>query len=231
MQYFIYLDSCIYIHDRGDYKSGWELEKEWEEEQKKKAKNNGHLSDIDTDNEEDPSENIIIPEVCPICEKAFTHPIITNCEHFFCEKCALNNYSKSPNCFVCKRPTNGTFNDGLKVIKKLKEAKQAVQKEQNSKKPKKKAIEELVHELDLPEIDEKEKIKLLEGIEFDNDNNTKNDNDNNNINRVNTNNTNDNTNNNGNNDDHELQNLAGEFKKKRAKQKAQIKYESDWLLE
>ena len=39
-----------------------------EEEKKKKAKNNGHLSDIDTDNE-DPSENIVIPEICPICEK------------------------------------------------------------------------------------------------------------------------------------------------------------------
>lgn len=30
--YCTFGDSCIYIHDRGDYKSGWEIEKEWEEE-------------------------------------------------------------------------------------------------------------------------------------------------------------------------------------------------------
>mmetsp|Transcript_41606 Transcript_41606/g.68233 ORF Transcript_41606/g.68233 Transcript_41606/m.68233 type:complete len:233 (-) Transcript_41606:2-700(-) len=31
-----YGDSCKFIHDRGDYKSGWQLEQEWEEQQKKK---------------------------------------------------------------------------------------------------------------------------------------------------------------------------------------------------
>ncbi len=30
--YCCFGDSCLYIHDRGDYKSGWELEKEWEKE-------------------------------------------------------------------------------------------------------------------------------------------------------------------------------------------------------
>lgn len=29
-------DSCKFIHDRGDYKSGYELEAEWEEQQKRK---------------------------------------------------------------------------------------------------------------------------------------------------------------------------------------------------
>jgi RING finger protein 113A len=28
--YCIFGDSCIYMHDRGDYKTGWELEKDWE---------------------------------------------------------------------------------------------------------------------------------------------------------------------------------------------------------
>ncbi|KAF4656422.1 hypothetical protein FOL47_008922 [Perkinsus chesapeaki] len=28
-------DSCIYLHDRSDYKSGWQLEQEWEEKKKK----------------------------------------------------------------------------------------------------------------------------------------------------------------------------------------------------
>ena len=38
--YCCFGDSCLYIHDRGDYKSGWELEKEWLEEQKELAKGN-----------------------------------------------------------------------------------------------------------------------------------------------------------------------------------------------
>lgn len=31
-------DSCIYLHDRSDYKSGWQLEKEWEEKQATKKR-------------------------------------------------------------------------------------------------------------------------------------------------------------------------------------------------
>lgn len=31
-------DSCVFVHDRSDYKMGWEIEKEWEEEQNKKYK-------------------------------------------------------------------------------------------------------------------------------------------------------------------------------------------------
>jgi RING finger protein 113A len=42
IRHFIRLDTCIFLHDRSDYKPGWMLEKEWEEKQreieKKKAK-------------------------------------------------------------------------------------------------------------------------------------------------------------------------------------------------
>lgn len=196
----VFGDSCIYIHDRGDYKSGWELEKEWEEEQKKKAKNNGHVSDIESDNAAD---DLVIPETCPICNGPFSQTVITNCEHFFCEKCALANYAKSGNCFVCNRPTNGTFNDGVKVLRKMKEVKETLEKEKAATKGKKKKVtESALVEIEGAEMDESEKKKLLEGIEF----------------------------NEAEAEEEELKGLAGEFKRKRAKQKSQIKYESDWLL-
>ena len=35
------LDSCIYLHDRGDYKTGWQLEKEWELHLKEKKEAEG----------------------------------------------------------------------------------------------------------------------------------------------------------------------------------------------
>jgi RING finger protein 113A len=31
-------DQCKFLHDRGDYKSGWQLEKEWDAQQLKKKK-------------------------------------------------------------------------------------------------------------------------------------------------------------------------------------------------
>ena len=34
-------DACVFLHDRGDYKSGWQLEREWEEEQKRKKNQPG----------------------------------------------------------------------------------------------------------------------------------------------------------------------------------------------
>ena len=33
-----YGDQCKFLHDRGDYKSGWQLEREWDAEQSKKKK-------------------------------------------------------------------------------------------------------------------------------------------------------------------------------------------------
>ena len=137
---FYFIDSCIYIHDRGDYKSGWELEKEWNEEQKKKALNNGHLSDIEDEDEEPLIE---VPEQCPICGTELSKPVVTLCEHFFCEKCALNHYGKSKTCFVCKKIINGNFNDGLKLIRKLREKREEQESINNvlkNKKDKKKEI-------------------------------------------------------------------------------------------
>ena len=54
--YCCFGDSCIYIHDRGDYKSGWELEKEWQEEQEQRAKGK-----FENDDEEEAEE---IQEFC-----------------------------------------------------------------------------------------------------------------------------------------------------------------------
>lgn len=212
---FLVLDSCIYIHDRGDYKSGWELEKEWNEEQKKKALNNGHLSDIEDDDEE---PLIDVPEKCPICESELSKPVVTLCDHFFCEKCALNHYGKSKTCFVCKKNINGNFNDGLKIIRKLREKREEQERINNILKNKKKNKKEITNEIEhnhvhLKEneeesLNEREKNKLLEGVEFESEI----------INVTDE------------NEDLVLNHLSKEFKMKREKQRSQIKYESDWLL-
>lgn len=64
------------MHDRGDYKAGWQLEREWDEDQRKKqaALERGiALSDDDDDNKyviESDSEDL--PFACFICRCVLT---------------------------------------------------------------------------------------------------------------------------------------------------------------
>lgn len=112
-----YGDSCIFLHDRGDYKTGWQLEKEWEDAQKNHTKfgasdpNKYAISDNDSDDE--------LPFACLICRQEFKNPVVTRCEHYFCEACAIKNYKKSPKCYACGKPTQGVFNTAKKMLEKL----------------------------------------------------------------------------------------------------------------
>ncbi|KAI8348668.1 hypothetical protein BD560DRAFT_410650 [Blakeslea trispora] len=112
-----YGDTCIFLHDRGDYKTGWQLEKEWEDAQKNKSRfgesdpNQYAISEDSSDEE--------LPFACLICREEFTHPVVTRCEHYFCEACAIKNYKKSPKCFACGAPTQGVFNTAKKLLERL----------------------------------------------------------------------------------------------------------------
>lgn len=90
-----YGDSCKFMHDRGDYKSGWQLEKEWDEAEKarkrKLALGEGADGDDDADqsNEDDDDDDDSLPFACFICRQPFVDPVVTKCKHYFCEHCAL----------------------------------------------------------------------------------------------------------------------------------------------
>lgn len=64
-----YGDSCKFMHDRGDYLAGWQLDK----------------LDPDTGvpavEEEEEDE---VPFACLICRKEFKEPVVTKCGHYFC---------------------------------------------------------------------------------------------------------------------------------------------------
>jgi RING finger protein 113A len=105
-------DSCKFLHDRSDYKFGWQLELE----EREKAKN----GDDDPGQYEIHSDDEDLPFKCFICRKSFVDPIITKCGHYFCEKCALERYRKTARCFVCNKQTNGVFNPAKNLIEKLK---------------------------------------------------------------------------------------------------------------
>ncbi|CAM9998677.1 unnamed protein product, partial [Laminaria digitata] len=42
-----------------------------------------------------------LPFACVICRQGFRDPVVTNCGHYFCEKCAQDNYKTNPRCAAC----------------------------------------------------------------------------------------------------------------------------------
>ena len=92
-----YGDSCIFMHDRTDYKSGWQLEQDWNKEQAAKKKRledalvnftettkpvDGNAGESTEDNGE---EELPLPFACFICRDSFKNPVVTNCGHYFVE--------------------------------------------------------------------------------------------------------------------------------------------------
>ncbi|GJZ25953.1 zinc finger CCCH domain-containing protein 1 [Tanacetum coccineum] len=87
-----YGDSCNFMHDRGDYKSGWQMERDWDEAEKvrkrKLALKGGDNDDQDEEEEiEDDEDGLLF--ACFICRQPFVDPVVTKCKHYFCEHCAL----------------------------------------------------------------------------------------------------------------------------------------------
>ncbi|XAR62975.1 hypothetical protein NMG60_11022744 [Bertholletia excelsa] len=115
-----YGDACKFMHDRGDYKSGWQLEKEWEEAEKARKRNLAMgEDDIDEANPSDEDDDDSLPFACFICRQPFVDPVVTRCKHYFCEHCALKHHAKNKKCFVCNQPTNGIFNTAHEIKKKM----------------------------------------------------------------------------------------------------------------
>ncbi|MEW5299313.1 MAG: hypothetical protein WDW38_003399 [Sanguina aurantia] len=124
-----YGDACKFMHDRGDYKSGWEMERQWEDEQK--AKRKAKLEGWDPDKEGDEDEAAAaaaaesddgVPFACYICRLPWEeckNPVVSRCRHYFCESCALKHNAKSQKCAACDQPTQGIFNEASDVVKKM----------------------------------------------------------------------------------------------------------------
>lgn len=64
-----YGDSCKFLHDRGDYLAGWQLDK---------------LPDEGVREVEEEDEEEEVPFACLICRQPFTQPVVTKCGHYFC---------------------------------------------------------------------------------------------------------------------------------------------------
>jgi RING finger protein 113A len=122
-------DSCKFLHDRGDYKMGWQIEKEYDEQQRKKAAARAARAAAGGDPDDEDADNPFLvreadadglPFACHLCREAFRSPVQTQCGHYFCEECAVKHYATSPLCAVCGKQTHGLFNPNpVKLLAKL----------------------------------------------------------------------------------------------------------------
>ncbi|KAI3831999.1 hypothetical protein MKX03_006373 [Papaver bracteatum] len=103
-------DSCKLMHDRGDYKSGWQMNLALKADDDEDENGKANVSDDDED---------ALPFACFICRQSFVDPVVTKCKHYFCEHCALKHHSKNKKCFVCNTPTLGMFNTAHEIRRKM----------------------------------------------------------------------------------------------------------------
>ncbi|XP_006881625.1 PREDICTED: RING finger protein 113A-like [Elephantulus edwardii] len=103
-------DSCKFLHDRADYKLGWQMERELEE---------GRYGGQEDQNYEVESRQEEVPFKCFICRQTFQNPVVTKCRHYFCESCALRHFRRTPRCYVCDQQTHGIFNPAPKLMARL----------------------------------------------------------------------------------------------------------------
>jgi len=137
-----YGDNCKFLHDRGDYKSGWQMEREWEDKQAAKRQRLKQLEDkaittmgVDSRSSrtEDSEENYEVhdddefPFACHLCREGFVDPVVSLCGHFFCRSCAVEGSKRSSRCAVCNKQTHGVFNKARKLIKYM-ESKEKVRR-------------------------------------------------------------------------------------------------------
>jgi len=73
-----YGDSCKFMHDRGDHKAGWQIERDWaaEQEEKRKRALQGLSGDAAEENFEIKAEDDL-PWACLICREPFNNPVVT----------------------------------------------------------------------------------------------------------------------------------------------------------
>ncbi|KAL7468699.1 hypothetical protein ACHAXS_008925 [Conticribra weissflogii] len=128
-------DTCIYLHDRGDTKTGWQMEQEYEQKKKMDEERRGKevekfmnsmkdvgYADVGDDEDDDTiggNDDDGLPFACHICRGPFQNPIVTTCGHYFCEKCMLQRIREGiTGCPVCQKDTHGVLNFPQKLVGK-----------------------------------------------------------------------------------------------------------------
>jgi hypothetical protein len=90
-------DSCVFLHDRSEYKTSWELDAEFEAQQASKP--------------EATKESVDYDKICLICKKdeMIQPKMLPECRHQFCAECISNRLRLKLKCPNCKKSVIGTL--------------------------------------------------------------------------------------------------------------------------
>ena len=144
--YCAFGDSCIFLHDRGDYKSGWEIvgffgisecRSVIGTESRRRSGNGGNGESRRRTRTTNTSLKAATKRNCPSrassadnhlrnrsLQSRFGSCLRRSCGHYFCEKCALDHYRTTSKCFVCGKDTNGCFNKATDIIARIQKMQQ-----------------------------------------------------------------------------------------------------------
>jgi RING finger protein 113A len=79
-----------------------------------KKEEDGFEQDNDQDNVDDG-----IPFACHLCRGPFKDPIVTTCNHYFCESCMSKRVREvGMGCPICQKDTHGVLNFPQKLVAK-----------------------------------------------------------------------------------------------------------------
>nr|CAH8831177.1 unnamed protein product [Trichobilharzia regenti] len=120
-------DSCKFLHDRSDYKHGWQIEQELAEGVYGIDGEDNRYEIVHNSSDEEVVEDI--PLICMICRKDYKDPVVTICKHYFCSDCALKRYKKTARCYACTTDTKGFFKFAKNLLSRI-----AAMKEKKKKK-------------------------------------------------------------------------------------------------
>ncbi|VDL93609.1 unnamed protein product, partial [Schistocephalus solidus] len=124
-------DSCKFLHDRSDYKHGWQIDQEVAEGTYGVEGVDDRYEIKDEEGDDDADEHL--PLKCLICRGDYKDPVVTRCKHYFCSNCALKRFKKTARCYACTEDTKGTFKiakDLLARIAAIKEKRKAVSEQE-----------------------------------------------------------------------------------------------------
>ena len=109
-------DSCKFLHDRSGGDSGWKLDRQFQDQAKRAARENllrfDRRAPCDEEGSAAEAEKVDTSQACGSCKRAWseceTAGCRTTCGHYFCESCFLRESVAT--CKSCGKPTNGIFN-------------------------------------------------------------------------------------------------------------------------
>ncbi|CCE78808.1 Piso0_000838 [Millerozyma farinosa CBS 7064] len=94
-----YGDTCKFLHVRDESRQRQPVEKEWEQV---------NITDGSRNMAAPGQSDQPVPHKCLLCRRDYSHPVRTECDHYFCQSCFLARCKKkSTSCMLCGKDTGG----------------------------------------------------------------------------------------------------------------------------